>query len=96
MDGPTLFRERGCVQCHQIRGVGGTKGPDLSGVGRRLKDTAINHQIVSGGIAMPPFGGALSSEDIATLVKYLQHCRDKTPPVTKPAPTAAAPGPVMP
>ena len=35
--GPTLFRERGCSHCHQIEGVGGNKGPDLSGVGLRLK-----------------------------------------------------------
>lgn len=86
-DGPWLFRERGCIQCHQIRGVGGHKGPDLSGVGRRLKKEAIHHQIISGGGAMPAFGEALPSEEIDTLVKYLQHRKDKLPAVTKPAPT---------
>jgi mono/diheme cytochrome c family protein len=88
--GPTAFRESGCSQCHQIRGVGGHKGPDLSGVGRRLKKDAIQKQIVQGGAAMPAFGDALPSEQIAALVKYLNHCRAKKPKVTKPAPPADA------
>lgn len=82
-DGPTLFRERGCEHCHEIRGVGGHKGPDLSGVGRRLKDAAIERQIVSGGDAMPAFGEALPAEEIAALVKYLDRCRDKQKRVSK-------------
>jgi mono/diheme cytochrome c family protein len=89
-DGPTAFRESGCVQCHQIRGVGGHKGPDLSGVGRRLQKDAIQKQIVQGGEAMPAFGDALPSEQIAALVKYLQHCRAKKPRVQKAAPAAGA------
>ena len=87
-DGPTAFRESGCVQCHQIRGVGGHKGPDLSGVGRRLKKDAIQRQIMHGGAEMPAFGDALPSEQIAALVKYLSHCRAKQPRVQKPAPAA--------
>ena len=79
LDGPGLFRERGCVQCHAIRGVGGSKGPELSGVGRRLKRDAIERQIVHGGGAMPAFGEALPPDEVATLVRYLQHCRDREP-----------------
>ena len=87
-DGQWLFRERGCVQCHQIRGIGGHKGPDLSGVGRRLKKNSIHRQILAGGLAMPAFGQALPNEEILALVKYLQHCRDKLPTAarTDPAP----------
>jgi AraC family transcriptional regulator len=48
-DGPTLFRERGCAHCHEIKGAGGDKGPDLSGVGRRMKKNAIKRQIEQGG-----------------------------------------------
>jgi len=90
-EGPTAFRESGCSQCHQIRGVGGHKGPDLSGVGRRLKKDAIQKQIVQGGAEMPAFGDALPSEQIAALVKYLDHCRAKKPKVTKPAPAVEPP-----
>jgi putative heme-binding domain-containing protein len=34
--GKSAFRETGCVQCHRFAGEGGSVGPDLSGVGRRL------------------------------------------------------------
>jgi mono/diheme cytochrome c family protein len=87
-DGPMAFRESGCVQCHQIRGVGGHKGPDLSGVGRRLKKQAIQDQITHGGKVMPAFGDVLPSDEIAALVKYLKHCRDKQPRVGASAPVA--------
>ncbi len=85
LDGPGLFRERGCAQCHEIGGVGGHKGPDLSGVGRRLKQPAIRQQIVVGGDAMPAFGEALTQDEVTLLVKYLHHCKAKVPAWRKPA-----------
>lgn len=84
-DGPTLFRDRGCAHCHEIRGVGGEKGPDLSGVGRRMKKDALERQIALGGDAMPAFGEVLPSQEIAALVQYLHRCRDKHPPAARPA-----------
>jgi ubiquinol-cytochrome c reductase cytochrome b subunit len=88
-DGPLLFRERGCAQCHTIRGLGGHKGPDLSGVGRRLKNPAIERQIVQGGDTMPAFGDALQPVEVTALVKYLRHCRDRKPAVPRPSPAVA-------
>jgi len=85
-DGPTLFRERGCAQCHTIGGTGGHKGPDLSGVGRRLKDPAIQLQIERGGDQMPPFADAIPPTEIEALVHYLHKCRDRHPKAIKPAP----------
>jgi ubiquinol-cytochrome c reductase cytochrome b subunit len=92
-DGATLFRERGCSHCHEIEGFGGNKGPDLSGVGRRMKKDAIERQIVKGGDTMPAFGQALPSEEIAALVGYLHKCKDKHIPAQKPvaAPAASPP-----
>jgi len=87
-DGPTLFRERGCVQCHEIRGTGGHKGPDLSGVGRRMKKDVLYKQIEQGSAEMPAFGGVIAEDDIAALVKYLGHCKDKAKK-GKSAPVAA-------
>jgi ubiquinol-cytochrome c reductase cytochrome b subunit len=89
-DGPTLFRERGCAQCHEIRGVGGHKGPDLSGVGRRMKKDALYTQIEQGSASMPPFGGVIEESEITALVKYLGHCKDKTKK-SKVVPVAPAP-----
>jgi uncharacterized repeat protein (TIGR03806 family) len=34
--GQTAFRQTGCIQCHKFAGEGGSVGPDLSGIGRRL------------------------------------------------------------
>jgi mono/diheme cytochrome c family protein len=78
-DGATLFQVRGCAQCHTLHGAGGHKGPNLSGVGRRLKSGAIESQIVVGGGEMPAFGEALPHAEIVTLVKYLHKQRDHTP-----------------
>jgi mono/diheme cytochrome c family protein len=78
-DGATLFEVRGCAQCHTIHRVGGHKGPNLSGVGRRLKSREIETQIVAGGATMPAFGDALPHAEIVALVKYLHKQRDRTP-----------------
>jgi putative heme-binding domain-containing protein len=34
--GRAAFRQTGCSQCHRFGGEGGSVGPDLNGVGRRL------------------------------------------------------------
>lgn len=83
LDGATAFKERGCAQCHTIRGAGGHKGPDLSGVGRRLNKDAIDRQIVNGGDVMPAFGDVLAQQEIEALTDYLHRCRDKQPKVAK-------------
>jgi mono/diheme cytochrome c family protein len=65
------------MHCHSIRNEGGHKGPDLSGVGRRLKKDQIRRQIVGGSKLMPPFGDDLQDEDLKDLLAYLHSCRDK-------------------
>ncbi len=35
-NGRAVFRQAGCGQCHRFDGEGGSVGPDLAGVGRRL------------------------------------------------------------
>ena len=75
--GSTTFHEKGCLQCHAIGGIGGHKGPDLSGVGRRKNKNALRQQILEGGGAMPAFREALTGDEVDALVRYLQHCRVK-------------------
>ena len=58
-----------------IDGVAGHKGPDLGGVGRRLKKDALRRQILNGGTTMPAFGDALSGDDVEALARYLERCR---------------------
>jgi mono/diheme cytochrome c family protein len=75
--GAALFSESGCLHCHTIRNHGGSKGPDLSGVGRRLKEAQMRHQIVNGSKLMPPFGEVIEGNDLTDLLSYLHSCRDK-------------------
>ncbi len=46
--GAAVFAASGCQHCHSIRNVGGQRGPDLSGVGRRVKKSAMVNQILHG------------------------------------------------
>jgi mono/diheme cytochrome c family protein len=75
--GAELFQTSGCTHCHMMNGEGGTKGPNLSGVGRRMKPDAIKLQIQQGKGAMPPFQDALSDDEITALVHYLEKARSK-------------------
>jgi mono/diheme cytochrome c family protein len=75
--GATVFTENGCGHCHTIRNKGGTKGPNLSGVGRRLSEAQIRSQILQGGSQMPSFADILQQSETDDLVAYLRSCRDK-------------------
>ncbi|MDH5639378.1 MAG: cytochrome c [Nitrospinota bacterium] len=77
-----------CVQCHGTKGTGrGINAPALSVQPRNhtsakdmgsLTDESVAKAIKEGGIAvakstqMPPFGGVLTDEEIADLVKHLR------------------------
>jgi mono/diheme cytochrome c family protein len=75
--GAAIFAASGCSHCHTIHNAGGHKGPDLSGVGRRLNKDQMRLQIVNGSKLMPPFGEDLQGADLADLLSYLRSCRDK-------------------
>ena len=75
--GAQVFADNGCAHCHTIRHKGGDKGPDLSGVGRRLKEDQIRTQILKGGQTMPPFADVLQKSETEDLVAYLRSLRDK-------------------
>jgi mono/diheme cytochrome c family protein len=77
--GAAIFADNGCQHCHTIRKNGGTKGPDLSGVGRTLSKNQIRTQILQGGHEMPAFADILQKSEVDDLVAYLHSCRDKKP-----------------
>jgi mono/diheme cytochrome c family protein len=82
--GAQAFTENGCPQCHTIRQHGGTKGPDLTTVGRRLNEEQIRSQILKGGKQMPAFGGILETAETDDLVAYLLSLRDDDKATKKP------------
>ncbi len=44
--GRAAFRQTGCSQCHRLAGEGGSVGPDLTGIGRRLSARDLLESIV--------------------------------------------------
>jgi mono/diheme cytochrome c family protein len=75
--GAAVFAESGCRHCHTMQNVGGHKGPDLSGVGRRKSKAAMRKQIVYGSKVMPAFGDVLEPNELNDLIAYLRSCRAK-------------------
>jgi len=75
--GAQVFAATGCQHCHSIGNVGGHRGPDLSGVGRRKTKAELQHQIVYGDKVMPAFGDDLEPGDLKDLIAYLRSCRQK-------------------
>ena len=73
LTGPELFVSSGCSHCHEIDGVGGHKGPELSGIGRRWKDDAIRDRIEHGALEMPAYVDVLSPPDVTRLGRISAH-----------------------
>lgn len=96
--GAEVFATHGCVHCHGTDGVGGTKGPDLQLVRKRMNKAQILHQIQNGGKSMPSYADTLTSAQINDLVAYLRAKRKvivvaAKPPAAPPPPAAAQPDP---
>jgi len=72
--GASLFRLRGCLGCHQVKGAGGVVGPDLGGVGVRWRREALLDRLEGHTLLMPDFGH-LPSEEKRELVEYLMTLR---------------------
>jgi len=81
LDGPTLFREKGCVHCHGADAAGTAKGPSLESIGRTWSQEKIEHQIRFGGTAMPAFEDVLDDAEVNTLLDFLAR---KRAPVKRP------------
>ena len=83
--GAQVFADTGCTHCHSIKNVGGHRGPDLSGVGRRKTKAELERQIVFGSKVMPAFGDDLGPGDLKDLIAYLKSCRQKPAKTPQPA-----------
>ena len=52
--GAQLFRDKGCVGCHLVKGEGGVRGPDLSLIGSQRSVAYLRESIMDPGAVVAP------------------------------------------
>jgi mono/diheme cytochrome c family protein len=67
---------RFCVDCHQLDGTGGTRGPDLSHAGLKSGAATLEQRITDAhdsrpDTPMPAFSGLIDPADIRALAEWL-------------------------
>jgi ubiquinol-cytochrome c reductase cytochrome b subunit len=70
--GARIFHARGCQFCHAVAGRGGSYGPDLTDVTRRLPPEFIAERTLRGIGNMPAYRNVLTSEEMALIIEYLR------------------------
>ncbi len=70
--GSYVFSNSGCVMCHNMDGVGGQRGPDLTYIGDRLNRDQLIWRISNGGHNMPAYATILKPTELQQLVAFLQ------------------------
>ncbi len=68
--GKLAWQQYNCVACHQVYGLGGYLGPDLTNAYSKRGAAYIKVFLANGTATMPNF--YLSDEEIAALIAYLQ------------------------
>jgi cytochrome c-type protein NapC len=69
--GRQLYAKQGCAKCHAISGKGGTSGPSLSDVGKRLSKEQLTEVIRKGKSSMPPLPAGTTEQQVKELVDFL-------------------------
>jgi nitric oxide reductase subunit C len=71
--GKLLFQQHNCISCHQVYGLGGYLGPDLTNAwsDKYRGEAYIKAILKSGGSRMPDFH--FSNEEVDALSQYLKY-----------------------
>ncbi len=85
--GEATYHSAGCEQCHGAVWSGTDRGPDLRGVGKRLKREEVEKQVRTGGGGMPGFGDVLADAQIVQLVDFLEGQKKAPKNVQNPIPS---------
>jgi len=70
-EGAQLFHERGCQYCHVVADRGGSYGPELNRVLRRLPPEIVSNRVVQGFRNMPAYGDILTREELNAIMVFL-------------------------
>lgn len=75
-EGKLVWQKHNCQSCHQLYGLGGYLGPDLTNVSSRLKNDKVLEAIIkSGNERMPSYN--IDNEEMKALISFL-HKMDGT------------------
>jgi ubiquinol-cytochrome c reductase cytochrome b subunit len=91
LQGAVVLQNKQCRNCHALEGIGGRRGPDLSGVGIRLTRDQIIVQISNGtpgGGNMPAYGKQMKPAEMSALADFLVSLRPSGQKAAQPAATA--------
>lgn len=77
--GAAVFQSRGCMNCHSLHGTGGTSGPALDTIGRKLNVEQIEHYIrdpkAVNPQAMMPAQTTLSDKELEEVAGFLANLK---------------------
>lgn len=69
-EGKILWQQKNCISCHQLYGLGGHLGPDLTNISSQRSPEHIEAFLISGTNVMPNFH--LSEHEIEALKAFLK------------------------
>jgi len=69
--GKDLWQQHNCTACHQVYGLGGFLGPDLTNVYTQRGPEYITAFLKNGNLTMPAY--QMSDQDIQAMLAYLRH-----------------------
>ena len=77
--GAAVFQTRGCMNCHTLHGTGGTFGPVLDTIGRKLNQGQIEHYVRNpksvNPKAMMPAQRELSDKELESVAAFLANLK---------------------
>lgn len=71
IEGRQLFRDKNCIACHQLYGLGGYMGPDLTNVISIKGEFYVRAFLENGTQKMPDFN--LEESQVKNLISYLAY-----------------------
>jgi len=69
--GKELWQDHNCTACHQVYGLGGFLGPDLTNVYSQRGPEYITAFLKNGNLTMPAY--QMNDQDIQAMLAYLGH-----------------------